>query len=71
MERFLRYSLEKQRPIRLIFYDEDGTLRQANAQVQAITPDAVTFTTLRPKAQRSLPHTRILSADYKKGDEGQ
>ncbi len=71
MERFLRYSLEKQRPIRLMFYDDSGTLRQLNVQVQAIAPEAVTFTTLRPKAQWLLPPERILSADYKKGDEGQ
>lgn len=71
MERFLRYSLEKQRPIRLIFYDESGTLRQSNAQVQAIEADTVSFTTLRPKTQWMLPPESILSADYKKGDEGQ
>lgn len=71
MERFLRYSLEKQRPIRLIFYDESGTLRQYNAQVQTIEADTVSFTTLRPKAQWTLPPESILSADYKKGDEGQ
>lgn len=71
MERFLRYSLEKQRPIRLMFYDESGTLRQSNAQVLSIAPEAVTFTTLRPKTQWVLPPAQILSADYKKGDEGQ
>lgn len=71
MERFLRYSLERQRLIRLMFYDDDGNLRQSNAQVLFITPETVTFTTTRPKAQWTLPPNRILSADYKKGDEGQ
>ncbi len=71
MERFLRYSLEKQRPIRLMFYDEGGILRQANAQVQAMDTESVTFTTTRPRAQWRLPPDSILSADYKKGDEGQ
>lgn len=71
MERFLRYSLEKQRPIRLMFYDDDGNLRQSNAQVQSIAPEVVVFTTTRPKAQWALPPSRLLSADYKKGDEGQ
>lgn len=71
MERFLRYSLEKQRPIRLMFYADDGSLRQSNAQVLFITPEAVAFTTTRPKARWVIPPDRILSADYKKGDEGQ
>lgn len=71
MERFLRYSLEKQRPIRLMFYDDDGNLRQSNAQVLSITPEAVAFATTRPKAHWVIPPDRILSADYKKGDEGQ
>lgn len=71
MERFLRYSLEKQRPIRLMFYDDAGSLRQSNAQVLSITPETVTFTTTRPKAHWAIPPSRILSADYKKGDEGQ
>lgn len=71
MERFLRYSLEKQRPIRLMFYADDGSLRQSNAQVLSITPEAVAFTTTCPKARWVIHPDRILSADYKKGDEGQ
>lgn len=71
MERFLRYSLERQRPIRLMFYDDAGTLRQANAQVLSMGQGGVRFTTTRPKAQWDLPLERLLSADYKKGDEGQ
>lgn len=71
MERFLRYSLEKQRPIRLIFFTEDGGMKQVNAQVTQLTSDSVTFTCLRPKGEFNLPLNRILSADYKRGDEGQ
>lgn len=71
MERFLRYSLEKQRPIRLIFYGDDGKMKQVNAQVTALTPQTVCITCLRPKGSWELPLECILSADYKKGDEGQ
>ena len=36
MERFLRYSLERGRPIRLMVQEEDGRLRQVTAQVTAL-----------------------------------
>lgn len=71
MERFLRYSLEKQRPIRLIFFADDGSMKQVNAQVTAIGPQSVSFTCLRPKGSYEIPLERLLSADYKRGDEGQ
>ena len=71
MERFLRYSLEKQRPIRLIFITDDGGMKQLNAQIQEITETTVRFTSLRPKGEWSMEKALILSADYKKGDEGQ
>lgn len=71
MERFLRYSLEKQRPIRLIFFADDGSMKQVNARVTAITVDKVCFSCLRPKGCFEVALERILSADYKKGDEGQ
>lgn len=71
MERFLRYSLERGRVIRLIYQEEDGRMRQVNAQVVALSGDAVTFTAQRPRRQVTLPLTHVLSADYRKGDEGQ
>ena len=71
MERFLRYSLEKQRPIRLIYFADDGSMKQVNAQITAVTAEKVCFTCLRPKGCFEVAKERILSADYKKGDEGQ
>lgn len=71
MERFLRYSLEKQRPIRLIFFADDGSMKQVNAQITAVAEDKVCFSCLRPKGCYEVDLERILSADYKKGDEGQ
>lgn len=71
MERFLRYSLEHGRSIRLMFLSEDERLAQVNATVTRLEPDSVTFITLRPKGEYTMPLSRILSADYRKGDEGQ
>ncbi len=71
MERFLRYSLSHGRPIRLIYQEIDGRMRQATATVTAIRADGVDITTLRPRRAVSLPWDRLLSADYRRGDEGQ
>ena len=71
MERFLRYSLEKQRPIRIIYLMENGAMKQLNAQIVELGEDTVRFTSLRPKGEFTISKASILSADYKKGDEGQ
>ena len=70
MERFYVYSMERQRAIRLLWQEEDGSLRQANAQVMAWDGAQLTITTLRPKKTLTLRAEQILSADYRKGDEG-
>ncbi|MBQ8654755.1 MAG: hypothetical protein IJ507_07425 [Clostridia bacterium] len=71
MERFLRYSLERGRAIRLMYQEEDGRMRQVNAQVTGYGDGTVTFATLRPKREITLKTQQLLSADYRKGDEGQ
>lgn len=71
MERFLRYSLERGRAIRLIYQEEDGRMRQVNAQVTTIQNGEVSLITLRPRREIILPMERLLSTDYRKGDEGQ
>lgn len=71
MERFLRYSLEKQRPIRLIFFTDEGKMKQVNAQIVGVEEEMVRFICLRPKGEFVVSKERILSADYKRGDEGQ
>ncbi len=70
MERFLRYSLERGRAIRLMYQDGER-IRQATAQVTAIEGDTVTLATLRPRGTVTLPMAQVLSADYRRGDEGQ
>ena len=70
MERMLLYSMERQRPIRLI-WQEDGRLIQRRATVTALTENTVTVRSLRPKTEVTLQRESILSADFVKGDEGQ
>ena len=71
MERFLRYSLEKGQRIRLIYQTEEGGMKMVNAQVTAIGERTVRMVTVRPRPEMELPLERILSADYRRGDEGQ
>lgn len=70
MERFYVYSMERQRAIRLLWQEEDGSFRQTNAQVTAWDGAQLTVNTLRPKKTLTLRAEQILSADYRKGDEG-
>ena len=70
MERFLRYSLTHARPIRLIYQDADGALRQCRATITAMSGDRITALCKRPKGELCLRPEQILSADYVPGDEG-
>ena len=71
MERFLRYSLEKGQRIRLIYQTEEGDMKMVNAQVTALEEGMVRVVTVRPKQEIELPLEKLLSADYRRGDEGQ
>lgn len=71
MERFFRYSLEKQRVIRLIYLTDEGVMKQVNAQVLAMDGGQVRFSCLRPRGEWTVDRERILSADYRRGDEAQ
>ena len=70
MQRMLLYSLEHLRLIRIIWMDEGGTLRQGNIQVTALSEESVTFQLMRPRRTLTIPTAAILSADFRKGDEG-
>ncbi len=71
MDRFLRYSLERDRPIRLIFLTEEGALRQATAVVERRGAGQVQLYILRPPQRLTIRETDILSAAYAPKDEGQ
>ena len=70
MERMLRYSLEHDRVIRLMLL-QDGTLSQVNARIIAYDQTRISYITTRsPRTQTAL-RADILSADFRKGDDGQ
>lgn len=71
MERFLRYSKEHNRAIRLICIMPDGAMRQVNAVVMDWSEREARLYILRPPKYVTLPIENILSADYARGDEGQ
>ena len=70
MERFLRYSLERDKAIRVIYLDAEGRMRQANAVVEAMENNSVTLYILRPPARITIPLADILGASYTAKDEG-
>ncbi len=70
MERFLRYSLAHDRPIRLILLEEDGRMRQVSAVVENMEEGRVRLYILRPPARVTVPEDRILAASYTAKDEG-
>lgn len=70
MERILRYSLERRKPIRLIFQRE-GALQQRNVQVLALESGRVRLLSRRPREEWEMPLADVLGADYARGDEGQ
>ena len=70
MERFLRYSLEHDRAIRVILMHPDGKIRQVNAVVEAMEGDQVRLYIIRPPQRLTLPIRDLLSAANAAGDEG-
>lgn len=70
MERFLRYSLEKGRKIRVMML-WNGVITQKPATVLQVTADTVTLQMGGKKAQLTVPLNDILSCDYARGDHGE
>ena len=70
MERFLRYSKEHQRAVRMILM-LDGKLRQVNAVVEQYDGQSASLYILRPMRRVTLSLNEIFSVDYARGDEGQ
>ena len=70
MERLLRFSFEHARVIRLMYTLPDGKLRQVNATVIAYDDEHIDFVTTRSPRTVSIPMAALLSADFKRGDDG-
>ena len=71
MERFLRYSLERNRPIRLIVLLPEGRMRQMTAVVEAMEGSNVALYVIRPPERLCIKIADILSAGYLPRDDGQ
>ena len=67
LERFLRYSLNHNRPVRVLLAD---TLKYQTITVIALDEAQVSFLTGRRKSPRTLPLSAFLSAAYARGDDG-
>ena len=70
MERFLRYSLEHGRKIRLVLTLENK-LQQRNALVTALDNTGATLLFGGQKTSVRVPYDAILSCDYARGDHGE
>ena len=70
MNRFLRYSLAKQRKIRVMLTVDD-TIVQKNATVLALTDTHATLKLGSQKAPVVVELSDILSCDYARGDHGE
>ena len=67
LERYLRYSLNHNRPVRVLLAD---TLKYQTITVIALDEAQVSFLTGRRKSPRTLPLSAFLSAAYARGDDG-
>ena len=70
MERFLRYSLERDKPIRVIYLDPEGWLCQGQAVVEKLGEGQVSLYVLRPPRRLTIPQGDVLGAAYAPKDEG-
>ena len=70
MERFLRYSLERNRPIRAVFM-LNGEMTQKQVSVVALDPGRVSLRVGAKKKPVILSLADILSCAYARGDHGE
>lgn len=72
VERFLRYSLEREQKICVVMMDEDGAISKMNLLVTAIDEDGMGFTARRPgrKLSKHYALSGVLTATYARGDQG-
>ena len=70
MNRFLQYSTERGRKIRMVL-TLDGKLAQKTVLVVSYTDEAVTLLIGQKKTPVTLPVSDILSCGYARGDSGE
>ena len=72
VDRFLVYSLQRQRKICVVLM-EDGRMCKMNLLVTSIDEDGAGFTALRPGRKRETHYALadVLTASYARGDQGE
>ena len=70
MNRFLRYSLDNQRKIRVMLL-QDGAIIQRNAVVLSLAGTRATLKLGAKKAPVTVELADILGCDYARGDHGE
>lgn len=67
VRRFLRYSLDHNKPVRVLFAD---TMKYKNITVVLLEGDRVSYLTAGRKRPLTTETDNILSASYARGDDG-
>ena len=72
VERFLRYSLERERKICVVLLS-GGAMKKTNLQVPSLDADGAGFTARLPGRKRDvhLSTADVLTAAYARGDQGE
>lgn len=70
MERLLRFAVEHDRVIRLMFM-RDGRLFQVNAHIVSYDDKQVSFVTTRSLRTQVISREELLAVDFRRGDDGQ
>lgn len=70
MDRFLRYSLEKERKIRAVLM-LDGRMTQKTVRVLTLEPEHALLLIGAKKTPVPVPYADIFSCDYARGDHGE
>lgn len=70
MERLLRFAVENDRIIRLM-YMREGKLYQVNAHVVRYDDKELEFITTRSPRKQLIAREELLAVDFRRGDDGQ
>lgn len=70
IERFLRYSIERGRKIKVMRQTEDGSIKHENLTALSVADGKLVYLTSRKKTAQEMPLSSILAASYARGDEG-
>lgn len=72
-ERFFVYSVDNQKPVRIMLEDDNGQLRYMNIRVLEWDDSFLYYvpnSARRGKTQK-IPRSRVFSASYARGDNGE